>query len=321
MMRNNLNWYNPREILWGFHVHQELPLNEFAKALVTQKNCVHFLQQQNIPINNDDCLQPGYGPHLDYMWELRVESAREYVLEKLGLAISFMAVNRFNLSGYIHPLMHDAALPEFEALAAEGYYNQTNALWFGYKVPQNQDFFFNPPRDKDNKLVDTRTPRILSLADKAALLHLGMSNMDTSSTNDPYQIILNGFHIHMDYVEHDAPLGALIFDKFISFLFEEQIAPTSTRFYAPDENGPHILGGWEVKFETSDWVILEKIGVAIGWLMCNRQGLPVFMHPVTWVEGDYREELKAHERYSFFLGHMPELNLRFFSDKFTGAKE
>jgi len=49
--------------------------------------------------------------------------------------------------------------------------------------------------------------------------------------------------------------------------------------------------------------------------MCNRQGFSIFIHPVTWHEGDYREELKAHEECSFFLGDLPELELSFFSDK------
>ena len=95
----------------------------------------------------------------------------------------------------------------------------------------------------------------------------------------------------------------------------ENLRPTSTRLYAPYENGPHVLGGWEVKFEIKDPGILSKIGIPIAWLMCNRQGLSVFIHPVTWREGDHEEELKAHEKYSFFLGSMPELELGFFSNK------
>ncbi len=65
----------------------------------------------------------------------------------------------------------------------------------------------------------------------------------------------------------------------------------------------------------ADRTILENIGVAVAWLMCNRQGLSIFMHPVTWEEYDYREELEAHEKYSFFLGELPDLDLTFFSNK------
>ncbi len=308
-------WINPRNKIWGFHVHQELPINEFSTALVIQKNCSEFLNKHAITINASDVIKPGYGPHLDYMWELRVENLSQQVLEKLGLAISYMAVNRFRLSAYIHPLMHDATLPEAEALTAEGKENQANALWFSYRVPQHQDFFFNPPTDKNNKILDTRTPRIMQEIEKDRLIAIGTDKLQWSSFRDPFTVIIRGFHIHMDYKIEEADLALAIFDEFQVYLREENLIPTSTRLYAPRENGPHILQGWEVKFETPDENILSRIGIAIAWLMCNRNGLSVFMHPVTWQEGDFQEELKAHKEYAFFLGQLPELDLNFFEKK------
>lgn len=317
---NQIQWHNPREKIWGFHVHQELPLDVFTKALVIQHECAQFLKENHIPINNDDVIKPGYGPHLDYMWELRVESTTDNILEKMGLIISYMAINRFKLSAYIHPLMHDTSLSEKEALVVEGRDNQANALWFTYRVPQNQDFFFNPPKDDSNQIIDTRTPRIMPEEEKSRLLALGMNELDPHSFLTPSKTIINGFHIHMDFSNKDAVLALTIFDNFLVFLLAENLRPTSTRLYDPRENGPHVQGGWEIKFETKDKAILEKIGIAIGWLMCNRQGLSVFMHPVTWQEGDHEEELKAHEEYSFFLGFMPELDLSFFSEKIINDK-
>ena len=85
--------------------------------------------------------------------------------------------------------------------------------------------------------------------------------------------------------------------------------------YKERENGPHLQRGWEVKFETPNQSILKNIGIAIGWLMCNRQGLPLFIHPVTWQEGDHKEELNAHQNYAFFIDKLPELWLDFFSNK------
>lgn len=305
-------WHDPQEKIWGFHVHQELPLEDFTSALVIQKKCAEFLKKSNIPIDNDDSIKPGYGPHLDYMWELRVESANDHVLEKMGLAISYMAVNRFRLSAYIHPLMQDASLSEEEALAAEGRDNQTNALWFSYRISQNQDFFFNPPKDEHNQILDTRTPRILQQEEKDQLIAKGISKINDQYFKEPSEVILNGFHIHMDFEAKDEVLALSIFDHFLVYLLDKNLRPTSTRLYGPRENGPHILRGWEVKFETSDKSILSRIGIAIGWLMCNRQGLSVFMHPVTWQEGNNQEELNAHKSYSFFLGNLPDLDLNFF---------
>ena len=136
-----------------------------------------------------------------------------------------------------------------------------------------------------------------------------------SSFRDPSTVIIRGFHIHMDYKMEDADLALAIFDNFHYYLLQENLTPTSTRLYGPGENGPHVQGGWEVKFETPDKTILTRIGIAIAWLMCNRHGLSVFMHPVTWHEGDFPEELKAHKQYAFFLGQLPELDLSFFEKK------
>lgn len=307
-----LKWLDPRQKLWGFHVHQELPIETFSKAMVIQRQCAAFLGHHNSPIDASDAIKPGYGPHLEYMWELRVESLKEDVLEKLGLAISYMAINRFLLGAYIHPLMHDISLSPESALIAEGEENQVNALWFSDRVPQNQQFFFNPPKDNNNTIVDTRTSRIMSEIEKSKLLAIGETHLKTSAFQDPFLTIVRGFHIHMDYKTEEEALALTVFDQFLVYLLGERLRPTSTRLYDPGENGPHILGGWEVKFETRDQMIISRIGIAIGWLMCNRQGLSVFMHPVTWNEGDFSEELKAHKEYAFFLGQLPALNLGFF---------
>ncbi len=315
-----LKWHDPRKKIWGFHLHQELPLEDFSKALVVQKNGAEFLKNNNIPVDNDDVTRPGYGPHIDYTWELRVETLSENSLEKMGLAITYMALNRFGLSAYIHPLMQDTSLSDEESLAEEGHENEGNALWFGYRVQQNLDFFFNPPKDDHGQIIDTRTSRILSREEKEELYTLGVNKLHDPCFLNPFEKIINGFHIHMDVSDDEEALALTVFDKFLIFLLGENLRPTSTRLYGPGENGPHVFGGWEVKFETKHKEVLEKIGIAIGWLMCNRQGLSVFMHPVTWEEGDHQEELKAHKEYSFFLGEMPALDLRFFSDKIVLEK-
>lgn len=309
---HQIQWHDPRKKLWGFHIHQELPLEDFTSALVTQKYIKKFLNDKNILIDNDEVTKPGYGPHLDYTWELRVENVKNNLLEKMGLAIASMALNRFGLSAYIHPLMQDSSLPEEKALAMEGRDNEGNALWFTYRVSQNLDFFFNPPKDQHNKLLDTRTPRIMGKAEKAKLLSLGLNKLSTPVFNDPYQKIFSGFHIHMNFSEDKKLLALVILDEFIKFINEENIKPTSTSVYGPRQNGPHILGGWEIQFETKNKEILSKIGVAIGWLMCNRQELPIFIYPITWQAENHNEKLKAYTEYSFFIGEMPKLDLSFF---------
>jgi aromatic ring-cleaving dioxygenase len=116
----------------------------------------------------------------------------------------------------------------------------------------------------------------------------------------------------MDYSSDQAEVALYVFDEFLKFLINIKLRPTSTRLYCALENGPHIQGGWEVKFELSGNQILRQIGIAVGWLMCNRQGLSVFLHPVTWKPGDVREEYRAHSEYCMFIGSLPDLDLNFF---------
>ena len=47
----SIEWHDPRKKIWGFHVHQELPLDDFIKALVIQKHATTFLKQNNIKVD------------------------------------------------------------------------------------------------------------------------------------------------------------------------------------------------------------------------------------------------------------------------------
>ncbi len=311
-MKNVTEWKDPEKTLWGFHVHQELPEEDFARSLVIQSACKNFLAERGVSVDFEDALRAGYGPHINPMWELRVETQKRNLFEHMGAMISFLAVNRRDLPAYIHPLMHDESLPEIEALKQEGETNQVNALWFGRRVAQNQDFFFNPPLTEEGRIVDTRSERVLLDTEKSALRDQGHEEFGAITFQNPSDVILRGFHVHMDYNEDEKALAEEVFDHFMFYLLGRGLRPTSTRQYAPKENGPHELGGWEVKFETRDAKVLETIGIAVAWLMCNRQGISVFFHPVSWEEGDNEEEINAHENYSFFLGFLPALDLDFF---------
>src|SRR5579872_914998 len=166
-MTHSIKWQDPETTLWGFHVHQELPDSDFAKSLVIQSACKAFLEKRGVIVDADDAISAGYGPHINPMWELRVESQKHRVLEHMGEMISFLAINRSRLPAYIHPLMHDASLPDIEALKQEGETNQVNALWFGSRVAQQQDFFFNPPLTEEGTILDTRTTRVIHEAKKS----------------------------------------------------------------------------------------------------------------------------------------------------------
>ena len=316
-----LVWTNPEDRVWGFHVHQEVPEADLPLSLVVQTQAKRYLSTRGVRVDHEDVIRPGYGPHLDNMWELRVESIaeREDVLRHLGASIGFIALNRGLLPAYVHPLMHDPTLPDVEQLRQEGETNQREAIWFGKRVAQQQDFFFNPPLGPDGRVVDTRTSRLYSEAEKEAILAQGTAQAaalgkSVETYDDPAGRV-RGYHIHLDYLPGEEEKAFAVFDHFIAYLLARKLRPSSTRIYAPKENGPHNQAGWEVKFEFPELdpaKTTEIIGIPIAWLMCNRQGMTVFLHCVAWVEGDLPEELRSHTDYSFFLGDLPSLDMGFF---------
>ena len=337
MPPQGLTSVDPLERIWGFHVHQEVSEDYLGKSLILQHQCKLFLESRGVTIHHADVMRRGYGPHVLPMWELRVESMRddrEAVARELGVAIAFCAVNRGALPAYIHPTMHDESLPAIPQLRQEGELNQRQAIWFGERVDQLQDFFFNPPLDDEGRVVDTRTSRVIPAAE-LELLRIeaeaktaekdptagspspSSSALPRGAPVDPFKKIIRGFHIHVDFSEEDSFRGYTVFDKFVPYLLANGLRPSSTRIYRERENGPHVQRGWEVKFEyrEASLTIGRALGVCMEWLMCNRQDFPVFAHFVTWEEGDIVEELHAHRQYAFFMDRLPQLDLTFFENK------
>jgi len=314
-------WIDPQERIWGFHVHQELPEAELGNMLNLQEECKKYLAQRGAIANKEDVIMGGYGPHLNPMWELRLENLpRDSVLGHLGAAISWMCVNRAPMaSAYVHATMHDAKLPDILQLKDEGDTNQANQVWFGKKVDLLEDFFFNPPlTPKGNHIVDTRTSRVLTAEQKETFRKSGRPVQPKA----PESVLIRGFHIHCDYESSEEARAMRVMDGLVMYMIHSGIRPSSTRLYEPRENGPHIMGGWEVKLEyRGGTTTIEKFGRAVGWLMCNREGLDFFMHGVSWEEGDHEEELLAHKEYFCFMGNLQPLDLTFFEKRIQTAKE
>jgi hypothetical protein len=193
--------------------------------------------------------------------------------------------------------MHDES--KDEDLETEGLLNQTNILWFGGTVSQNQDFFFNPPRNQENKIADTRTPRMLDAAGKAKL----RSSPSQLQFRDPLTSLANGFRIQVEFQEKERQLATNVLEHFVDYLSGNNSAPVSTRFNDPAEGEPHAPGSWAVELPTSDRQTIRNLGVAIAWLMCNRQGLFVSFQPTPKMEPP--DEGQVLEECSFFIGDRP----------------
>lgn len=64
--------------------------------------------------------------------------------------------------------------------------------------------------------------------------------------------------------------------------------------------GPHPRWSCQIKFS------LELFSTIVPWLMLNRDGLTIFLHPLT------DDELADHERFPIWMGEMLPLDLSMF---------
>jgi len=287
-MEKKSQWLDPRQAVWGFHCHQELPLEQFAQAMVVQEECARFLQRHGIGITSD-AFEPGYGPHVEWMWEIRIENRDADALEQLGLAAAFFAANRNGLISFIHPLMHNES--KEEDLETEGRLNQTNILWFGDTVVQNQDFFFNPPRDQFNKIADTRTPRMLNEEQKAKL----RSQASKLQFRDPLTVLPNGVSVQVDFAEHQFQTAIDVREHLLDYLADNNIRAVSS-----ESDSPPAGTSWEVRLLGTHPDRLRDIGLAIACMMCNRHGLSVRF--LANKSADAQSKSGASEQPEFFIG-------------------
>ena len=105
---------------------------------------------------------------------------------------------------------------------------------------------------------------------------------------------ITGYHAHIYYdsetIETAKSIAELISQKF----------DISIGTFHQKNVGPHPR--WSVQLS----IDRNKFGRCIPWLMKNRQGLTVFIHPNT---GD---DLKDHTDHAIWMGEMLELNLEIF---------
>ncbi|HLO49709.1 MAG TPA: DOPA 4,5-dioxygenase family protein [Kamptonema sp.] len=98
-------------------------------------------------------------------------------------------------------------------------------------------------------------------------------------------------HIYFDTVSRDA---AARVREGLGALFEVQLG----RWHEKPV-GPHPQGMYQVSF------LPKEFGKVVPWLMLNREGLNILVHPET---GD---DVADHTKHSLWLGEKLELNIDF----------
>lgn len=106
---------------------------------------------------------------------------------------------------------------------------------------------------------------------------------------------ITGYHAHI-YFDKDSIEKAKLIANQISEKFDLSLGRFHEKLV-----GPHPRWSVQLAFNKN------KLGRVIPWLMKNRDGLTVFVHPET---GD---DLKDHTDHALWMGEMLELNLDLFT--------
>eukprot|EP01113_Clastostelium_recurvatum_P035749 TRINITY_DN5016_c0_g1_i1.p1 TRINITY_DN5016_c0_g1~~TRINITY_DN5016_c0_g1_i1.p1 ORF type:complete len:190 (-),score=41.31 TRINITY_DN5016_c0_g1_i1:77-625(-) len=158
--------------------------------------------------------------------------------------------------------------------------------------------------------------------------------MSSSTTTflDPYVALKGGYDVHVYFTLEQHAKATSLYHAFLAFLADHRVKPTFSFIYDQPPNfegGPHKGPMWVVQLmginpardiiqEGGAARAIEHLGVALSWLMLNRQGLKVLVHPnVALPFGQVAEEKIDHDEYAVWMGiahdpSPPELDIAFF---------
>jgi len=102
---------------------------------------------------------------------------------------------------------------------------------------------------------------------------------------------IRGYHAHVYYDAATKPKAAKLRDTIIGRF---KVEPGG---FSDEPRGPHPISQFNVIFETPEF---QNI---VPWLMLNRDGLDVLVHPLT------TDAVEDHSSYAIWLGNPVELKL------------
>jgi DOPA 4,5-dioxygenase len=104
-------------------------------------------------------------------------------------------------------------------------------------------------------------------------------------------ITVKGYHAHVYFDAASRPIAERLRDTVVGTF---AVAPGA---FADEPRGPHPIPQFNLIFETPEF---QRV---VPWLMLNREGLDVLVHPLT--ESNYDD----HTRYALWLGTPVALKL------------
>lgn len=301
--------YESTSKIWGFHVHMDVESKRFPESLKVKQALLNFLEEQNIPVARTDAYRPGYGPHEDSMWEVRIEPVGKDVdlAHAMGKVVDWILYHPQHPSMWIHPVTHNETI---EDLTTEYIDHQERRIVFGREPHLNLNFFKNPPRDSSGQIVDTRIPNLFSQKEQQNLL----DNLPLESSTQTRRKA-SEYRINLGYTANQAATIQKVTVALEQFFKEQGIKPKSQGYYCAGENGPHILQGYEIQL--SGKMALRELGQIISFFMLNHEDLPVYLHSLTADEAqqglvDENEAFEDYDQRKAYIDTMMLLDLSLF---------
>lgn len=148
--------------------------------------------------------------------------------------------------------------------------------------------------------------------DRAIWMEPAMVRKGNRAFKEPEKTIIDGFHIHVDYLPGQQEKANVLKEAYKKRAAENGIIFSALDDYPEKVNGPHVRAGWEIKFEKAGATVFDRYGYSLAWLLLNHQDIPVYSHPKTWIFGENEERLISHLDSSLYIGATPLLNQWFF---------
>jgi len=129
----------------------------------------------------------------------------------------------------------------------------------------------------------------------------------------PNDSITGGYDVHLVFTKSQKKEAEHLFATCLSFLDEHGIKYQNHRVFS-DPVGPWPTGMWQLELPSSSRVY-HDLGMCISWLMLNREGFSVMIHPNTQKENEKGGALEDHGQNHLWLGKPVELKMSIFSGR------
>lgn len=132
--------------------------------------------------------------------------------------------------------------------------------------------------------------------------------INSLSSVEPSKYVTDGYDIHTYFDMENKDHAQKVFQNFLQFLKSQGIVVASSGFYPKTfERSPHLKPMWEVDLKPQE-KLFEKLGIAISWLMLNREGLSIIVHPHTGIHSR-QQKILDHTDYALWMGPPVTLNV------------